>query len=392
MPNETIEVSLGKDSGTKVFNSLEELTNWLAMEQQFWSWLGQHPQTNEKLTILNLFNRFADAVKQQVNEINTLKNLEIQRNQKLDLTQLFKNIGDYFKDFYENQRGIPSETPRGKFLEQLKNEQGHGVACFACGYFMGVGFSYGGYDGFRGATAAYNFDSGSKDSAVSEKQALDELRLYWQGVFQKFENDLHVESEKHRQLNSAAEIQLTSQKENFDQLVSTSKDDWQKLKTTYDDELAIRAPVLYWKSKAKSHLILSWIFAGIAVIIAGTIFTLLYFELKQLIGPPANLEQPELWHPEYWRLAILIASALIGVWMAGIVVRLFLSNMHLQTDAKERVVMVQTYLALLRRGKISKDDEHFILKTLFRPTATGIVKDDAVPLTALDALTKMGKG
>ena len=71
--------------------------------------------------------------------------------------------------------------------------------------------------------------------------------------------------------------------------------------------------------------------------------------------------------------------------------RLFLSNVHLHTDAKERVTMVQTYLALLRRGKITKDDERLILQTLFRPTSTGIMKDDGVPLTALEAISKLNK-
>ena len=38
--------------------------------------------------------------------------------------------------------------------------------------------------------------------------------------------------------------------------------------------------------------------------------------------------------------------------------------------------MVQTYLVLLRRGKLGNDERLFILQTLFRPTQTGIVKDD----------------
>jgi hypothetical protein len=55
------------------------------------------------------------------------------------------------------------------------------------------------------------------------------------------------------------------------------------------------------------------------------------------------------------------------VWVVRILVRLLLSNIHLLTDARERVTMVQTYLALLRRGKIKDDERMFILQTLFRP-------------------------
>jgi hypothetical protein len=91
-------------------------------------------------------------------------------------------------------------------------------------------------------------------------------------------------------------------------------------------------------------------------------------------------------------LAILIASGLFGVWIVRIFVRLFLSNVHLHTDAKERETMVLTYLALLRRGTLPGVEERlFILDSLFRPSTTGIMKDDAVPLTAVEALSRINK-
>jgi hypothetical protein len=97
------------------------------------------------------------------------------------------------------------------------------------------------------------------------------------------------------------------------------------------------------------------------------------------------------WHPEYWRIAVLVAAGLFSVWVVRIFVRLFLSNVHLLTDARERATMVQTYLALMRKGGLKEEDRQLILKAIFRPTATGVVKDDAMPLTMIEALTKLGK-
>ncbi|HBZ36947.1 MAG TPA: hypothetical protein DEO59_00225 [Balneola sp.] len=65
-----------------------------------------------------------------------------------------------------------------------------------------------------------------------------------------------------------------------------------------------------------------------------------------------------------------------------------LSNIHLRTDADERRVMILTYLSLLRReNAITEEDRKVILQTLFRPSATGIIKDDNLPTFLWDKFT-----
>jgi hypothetical protein len=74
-----------------------------------------------------------------------------------------------------------------------------------------------------------------------------------------------------------------------------------------------------------------------------------------------------------------------------IIVRLFLSQVHLAADAAERMTMVQTYLSLKEGGSTFKDDDlRLILGALFRPTSDGIVKDDGLPWGALEYLTRDG--
>ena len=392
---EAIEVSLGNEGGTHVFDSLQGLTDWLEKEQAFWSWLRSDswtPLGNEKNQILNHVNTtFYNPVSQQLSRARTIKERPQQKDSEMNLKECFDAIIATFKDYFENKHGIYSASPKGKFLEKLRTEQGEAVMVMACGFMFRLSWNFNSLNGQLGALSAFLFESGLKDRATSEKLSLEEMRLSWQGVFQAFEKDLKSESEKHKQLNSDAGTLLDTQKQNFDKLVAAIKEEWQKLKTTYDAELAIRAPVLYWKQKAKSHLALSWVFAVLSIAVGGTIIFLIFREVKELITAPAGIANADQWHPEYWRLGILVASVLFGVWIVRIIVRLFLSNVHLHTDAKERIVMVQTYLALIRRAKISKEDERLILETLFRPAKTGIMKDDGVPLTALDALSKLGR-
>ena len=79
-------------------------------------------------------------------------------------------------------------------------------------------------------------------------------------------------------------------------------------------------------------------------------------------------------------LVRFIVVTTIGSWMLRILVLRYLSHVHLRADADERVTMITTYLALLREEAVTKeDDRQMILQTLFRPAATGIVKDNAAP-------------
>jgi hypothetical protein len=80
----------------------------------------------------------------------------------------------------------------------------------------------------------------------------------------------------------------------------------------------------------------------------------------------------------------------LAFWFIRLLVRIFLSNIHLENDASERVTMAKTYLALIRDGSF-EGKEHIgtILAALFRPTGDGIVKDEGLPPTAMEWLTKL---
>jgi len=45
----------------------------------------------------------------------------------------------------------------------------------------------------------------------------------------------------------------------------------------------------------------------------------------------------------------------------------------------------------MRKGAVTEKERELILAVLFRPAATGIVKDDAMPLTLAEAATRLGK-
>ena len=296
---------------------------------------------------------------------------------------------------------MPSSTPEAKFISKVRKDDGEAIAAAALAYWMRLPINLNQYDNLKGAMSAFAFETGAKVRKEDETQALEELRVEWEKKFQSIRDTLVAETATHKKLNADGGQLISSQDSAYKELIAKqsnaviaflakSQDQWSELRRIYDAELAVKSPINYWTRKAKTHFRLSWAYAVVAAGAAGLSLYFLIPEVKDMMQPPKGVTEPDKWHPEYWRFAVLIASAFFCVWVVRILVRLLLSNIHLLTDAKERVTMVQTYLALLRRGKFEKDERMFILQTLFRPTPTGIVKDDAVPLTVVEGITKLG--
>lgn len=92
------------------------------------------------------------------------------------------------------------------------------------------------------------------------------------------------------------------------------------------------------------------------------------------------------------RIGVSLLVITLGLWLIRTFARMFLSNWHLAADASERVVMVQTYLALLQEGSgLDTSDRELIITALFRKASTGIVRDDANPPMLVSQLVRKGE-
>lgn len=79
--------------------------------------------------------------------------------------------------------------------------------------------------------------------------------------------------------------------------------------------------------------------------------------------------------------------------MGRIAVRLFFSQLHLAADASHRRVALLSYIALLNEpNAVTKDDRSLVLGTVFRPISDGIIRDDAMPPSPWELITRPPKG
>ena len=270
-----------------------------------------------------------------------------------------------------------------------------------------------------------NEDNSFAVSQASVEAALFDLgspkRLAWETEsYKQILNNLENDRTDLKRLLDAAERQRSSQ---FDGFTETEKQratafeaaetrregEWvakangfeaemQNLKDAYDKHMSLAAPVEYWETKQKRHfnwMVVTGLVTAVGMVAAGV---LLHCELaavaQQATSTTTSTKEGVvgvLSAIATWRLGSFLLLATLAFWVLRLLVRIFLSNLHLENDAAERVTMVKTYLALIRDGKLSSDSENLkaVLAALFRPTGDGIVKDEGIPPNMLELLTKL---
>lgn len=372
------EFDLGK-AGIKKFQTVEETIRWCEKERSNWDWLkkGEFQSQNFEIS-----REITDAVNNFLSQIlNTLNNAT-------DLNQLQnynKSINSHIRQFLLRYDFIFSGTPEFNFIEDIKQDNPR-LAAYTAGAFMKLKYYQNVRESVEGHFLCFSFSYGIKDRKKSEitsfqklyddwNNLLNEGKTKFQGALEEYQNlqEQHV-SLLNNQKNAFTTFNENSSKD-FQSLLEKSEKELKNIERTYDEKLALQASVRYWKTKAESHKKIVSILTWILVIVFLFVGLVLCLETVFVIGPSQTISAIQI-----WKFGMLLLTAIIGVWAIRILVRILLSNIHLRSDAVERRTMLLTYLALLRSGHgPSEDKKELILQTLFRPSATGIIKDDALP-------------
>jgi hypothetical protein len=170
----------------------------------------------------------------------------------------------------------------------------------------------------------------------------------------------------------------------FDELLAEHKAQLAGIRQAYMEEMGLRAPAEYWETKRRAHLSKVRWFGNLSFLAIVGAASVSAWQVSSLLRGPNALGRENS-----WELAPVVIVGIFLVWGVRLLVRLFLSNLHLSTDAEERVVMVKTYLSLAEGKQLeAKEDRQLILQALFRSSADGIVKDEALPPTWIDLVTR----
>lgn len=411
------EIDLKEFGGRHVFREHQELSTWVETERQVWEWLHNN----------NGNNPFVAVAQQQMGPLSTCSKLVHQVSQHMLQGQLpqasstLENIRSTLERHYcSGKTGLYSTTAKAAFINQVKDQRGSRIAALILASWIKV--DQNGVPAHEAVEAGIErvfFERGIKDRVPSEKTALNKLATGMQDVLSEGQRTQHEHGQKFAEQEQA----LITLQENLQQQFAEAQqergtvwaeqlDDCEKklnhLRKTYDDFMAIQSPVRYWEQKRIRHQKWSWWSGAVTLAAMGGAWCLLNAKLEAVktgAAMAANklaASQPAIaskvqaaadaggsWH---FDVAVLVLLGTLSFWVIRLLVRVFLSHLHLENDAAERATMARTYLALLRRGKLPEgDDLKTVLAALFRPSGDGIVKDEGMPPSMVDFLTKLGR-
>jgi ABC-type multidrug transport system fused ATPase/permease subunit len=409
-----LSLDFGADIGRYVFLTNDEASSWVTEQKTDWGWLSS---LNTNPTN-NAWNNFHNYLNGALNSLRDASNAEAQNQQSTQFIQSAK--GNIQSAFQNTSLLLPNSSSR-QFIFDLKQNGSTLEAGLVAAYLMGQDLRDAPFNKSLSALVQYEFfTKGIKDRAKGEAATLKKLSADMTNALAEHKLIGQHNQESFATLSSEFSNALigndetfkaaqTDRDEQWNEKLAEAKQDLEALTKTYDEHMALAAPVAYWEAKRKKHR--NWSAATFALIAVGMIYfgNLLVTELENVgkavsvlkvatspsptasAAPASSAVSQVADIVSTGKIGSFILLATLGFWIIRILVRLFLSHIHLENDAAERVTMAKTYLALKRDSALpSEDSIGTILAALFRPTGDGIVKDEGLPPTAMEWMTKLG--
>lgn len=379
-------ISFEIDTGMASFAGIEELEKWLQSERSTFAWLNRAAQHNTALSTLSgHYNSWFENLQKWIHRYPK-ENVDKQQND-----QLAMELKPFVDTAFAQQHLCSSESAAALFVLEIVSERSAAIAGYALAFLTRHDVPFNSLSSIEGAFLAFSFREGLAKSAKAEALALEGLQKKWSEQFatlfeQQSERRILHDDEYSRLVkafNVQADANVALQVEQgklFEKLVAESRSELAAVTKTYDEKLALQQSVSYWTTKQDKHR--NWAIAsGLATLVLSVMaVTGVYFAGKEFLDVSVN-------EVKAWNIGLIAVLSGFGIWIVRLSTKIFVSNLHLRTDAHERVTMILTYLAMLREATGPAENERqLILQTLFRPTTDGFFRDDG-PAGFLDAIS-----
>lgn len=358
--------------------SIKELNGWIDQEAQFWNWISgvemQGEGGNSWVSLKSDINRCWKEIHDLTNKLSSAPP-ETQQGVTDSISSSIRSR------FGPGKRKLlhASATPIAQKIKQLvDSSQSLEAAAMlvlsvrfqnsALGYFISAG------------AALYAFDHGFSSNLDAEKKSLEKLRNKYSEVLEEWNSEFANHQSKNLNLTEEHEKSIHEFRDSTGILVGEHSEEMQKIRSQFRDEMAVKSAVKYWDTKEKEHResASKWgIVAASFFFIAALILMGLFPKSEIVETENGKIKTTDL--AEIARYVLLVG---FFVWPLRVFVRNYMSNVHLQTDAAERKIVIMTYLALLLEPELKNQNDlkmqvlPYALERIFRHSQTGIVKDE----------------
>ena len=410
-----LSANFGEYGGVHSWKTFVEIRDWIAARRTDWQWLSQqrHTPTDNAWSFIN------ETLNQCQQNLN---NAEQHKGNPQQEDAFKRSAVQQLESVFKNFHWLLPDSPYVQFISNMRDSGRALEAGLVVAYLMNRDLNNGPIAAsLRGIVEFELFSRGIKDRARTEAVSLRKLSGEMTTKLDELKQLQVLQGTEFETLNRRVEDQISDQNSNFNDAQAARDAQWQqkladseaelkRLNETYDTHMAIAAPVSYWETKRSNHknwavwsfsaltlcmLAFGWFLycevRDIGTMVEATRTAALAASAKTAVAnsPSASLT-PLLDILAGWKIGAYILLVTLVFWFIRLLVRIFLSNIHLENDAAERVTMAKTYIALMRDGSLNgKEHIGTILAALFRPTGDGIVKDEGLPPTAMEWLTKL---
>lgn len=393
-------ISFKTDLGIKRFHSIESLQQWIEEQENCWKDIFNKKNTP---AVRNIFQGWSQLQQEILSSIEN-------SSTKNELKEAIKTITERK---FEKKEIISSENQIATEIKELShNNEAEG---FLDGYKNHVAQNIKN-DHLRlsGYIKGQIFRSREWQSDRLADGKIKKLIDDWSEKNEALVSSLYQSQSEHDNLlnaltttQSEALERVELAKDGFNAALNGVRDNYQKflknadssidsIRETYRKHMSLRASVDYWSAQASEHdekaknsftCLISFTIATIALFLCLGIAVLVTATPEDLKGSALSLSYG---HAVKGLIAALLLSFMI--WAIKLSNKTWHIHKHLHQDAKERVTMMKTYLALVSEEKNLKDnDVELILSSLFRPAYDGIIKDETAPRSLLDFVMKDGR-
>lgn len=365
------------EEDAKTFSNIDDFIAWIDHEQNAWSWMNVPAKqltavptaTIAKLNSLKILARdLPNGNDQQQKNARTTLDAELQR--------------------WKVECGITSSSMFGQVVNQIAdNDQETALAA--------LHFMVSGHAGLNsptaviGAVVVTSFKLGllsdeAKHANIHAHKAMD---VNWSQLHENATKDWGQHCKTLDVKLNSIDNALSKFSENHEERINATSEELDQFKTLCREDIALRSPVAYWDTRAKKHYVkasdLRKLFIYSSVIAAGLVCTFAYVYIHPHLADASGKGASQL-----WRVAMLFGVIGAAAWPLRIINKVWMSHLHLATDAEERATMIKTYLSMLEAETVSDAHRALILPSLFRSSPTGIIRDDGGPSLQIDAVTK----
>lgn len=324
------------------FDTFDQFERWLKSELIAWQWLVDEEKkvsgwasVSGSISPFDVISELRDAVQSAV------------KTKPSDNDGLRRVVSEVKRAIDENDY-IPSNTKLGMFLI----EEGESNPAF----------------GLKLLETTLNEKRTYVPSDRQELLAVFALNDFKRGFSKKRLKESIDESQKIVGNLKALQTEIT-------EIKKSNQADLDNFKKVMKEEIALKEPIDYWTQKAADHDKAKNRWGRLFTIYT---ITVLFLLANFILGFEDGIQGFITSWKDAGIGAVASFAGLIGIGMviARVFYRLFASQLHLWNDARERVTMIQTYLALAAEGHAKEEFLGALMQRLFSPTSDGIVKSD----------------